>query len=678
MRKIGLLATIVVCIAIILGGVIYFMQPPTAGNKAPVSHDRATEEAEISKAQQLMSSGKVEDALAIIHNYEDQINPKTDLGRQWLDLLIESSMKTANFSQLILLYEAYPRAFDNNERAILMVADGYILAKRPQDYREIKNNWKDKATQQEMWVALDADALLLEGKKLEALSLLKGSKFEGKKDVDRLVRLALLYVVDNPKMAWDYLAEAYTIDPQNPDIITYRGKLLESLGKDSLALYEYLAAIQAAPENMFLRDQLAEFYMRRNQGALALSVWLETLSRPSLDLIWLKALFWSKVLTPVNFDWAKAVPPTGSDKAFIQYLIALPAGTYWDEAAFEKLPNSKKFLSNLQITFWLRLIQALKDNNDKEALSLLKFNAFAGQLLNPQLEKALKQIVSYRKNGVLNLGMVPINTTNEQPKKHEKNDSTTDLSKGSQSFFDLLNSYADKESEESSHQQLPQDLKDLLSSKEVFSATFLAAGWLEAALQLQKETVIPANFPEWIPYGITQALRTNRSSADALAFALKQHKTPSLSILIGELYIADKKPDEALVVLKPFLDDQTDIGYRATWLTSVIYVDKQDFAKAKEIIESRPKLAEDPLGKEALARIALLQGNTELADQLYTQLQDQSPEAMSYLARKAYADKDWKRAQTLTEQLLLMFPDSPILRDNLSRIVEEQKTETVK
>lgn len=671
MRKIGILTIIVLCGAMIVGGVIYFTHA-RKDQKSVVVKDKLKEQADLERTGRLLSQGKVEDALTIIHNYEDEIGTKTDNGRKWLDYLISASMKSANFGQLIILYEAYPRAFENNELASLMVGDAYILAKRPQDYGLIRAEWTDKSTLKDMWIVLDADQLLLEGKKEDALHLLKTNKFEGKKDIDRLVRLALLYVVESPKVSWDYLSEAYNIDPQNADILTYRAKLLESLGKDSLALYEYLAAIQVAPDNLFLRDQLAEFYMRRNQTALALSIWLETLSKPSLDLIWIKALFWSKVATPVTFDWAKATAPTGGDKPFIEYLLALPTGTYWDEDAFNKIPNGKKFLSNLQVTYWFRLLEALKNGNENEAQHLLQFNNFSKNLLNPQLNKALKQIVSYRKKGTLNF---EINLLEKGGKKELDHKTEPVVNKENQTFFEVLDSQAAQELDTGSTDKLPPELHDLLTSNEAFAAAFLAAGWTEAALQLHKMPVLPNSFPDWVAFGLAQAYRSNRNAAEALDFALKQKKSPSLSLLIGELYIADNKPDEALKILTPYLNDKTDLGYRASWLASVIYADKQEYDMAKKIIMAQPKLADDAIGKEALARIALLQGNEELADQLYSQLQDSSPEAMSYLARKAFADKNWNKAQELTEKLLLMFPDSPILRDNLNKIVEEQKAQ---
>lgn len=668
MGRVGLIAGVVACGALVLGGAVYLTRAPAKKGAAVVIHDEASEKTDFLQAETLLSQDKIGEALNIIHQYEGRFSVATETGRKWYGLLMDAYVKSGNIAQLMVLYDVYPKGFATNEKASIMVADGYILAKRPQDYQKIREEWREKATLIDMWTVLDADALLLEGKREEALKLLKANKFEGTKDIDRLVRLALIYSNENPKIAWEYLAQAYNLDPKNPVILTYRGKLLESMGQDSLALYEYLSAVQAAPNDLYLRDQVAELYMRRGQTGLALAVWLETLSRPSLDLIWIKALFWSKVVTPVVFDWAKAASPQGDEKPFIEYLASLPKGAFWDKDAFEKIPKSNSYLSHLQVTFWLRLAQALKNGDEKEARNLLQFNNFSQSLINPQLEAALKRMLNYRLSGSLN---------DESSRLKAKNKEIIDKAAEAkpligQTFFDQLSTFASNELQGDASQQLPKDIRELIASEEAFAAAFLAAGWLEAAIQLHKMPVYPDSFPEWPAYGMTQALRANRSPKEALDFALKQKKTPSLTLLIGELYLADKSPDLALKAIDPYLKEESELGYRASWLASLIYVEKGEYKRAKEVIEAQPKLSEDVLGKEGLARIALLEGNADLAVKLYSQLQDQSPEAMSYLARQAFAEKDWRRAQELTERLLILFPDNPVLRGNLQEIMQQQ------
>jgi hypothetical protein len=158
---------------------------------------------------------------------------------------------------------------------------------------------------------------------------------------------------------------------------------------------------------------------------------------------------------------------------------------------------------------------------------------------------------------------------------------------------------------------------------------------------------------------------------DALEYATKQKPTPALNLLIGELLIAGGSPDAGLEKLTPLVDLPTDVGFRASWLVSLLQMERGQYDQAREMINAHPKLAQDILGKEALARIALMQGDTALADKLYSGIESQSWEAKSYLARKAYEDKNYPRAKELTELLLQEFPNNVLLRQNYQKIVEE-------
>ena len=71
--------------------------------------------------------------------------------------------------------------------------------------------------------------------------------------------------------------------------------------------------------------------------------------------------------------------------------------------------------------------------------------------------------------------------------------------------------------------------------------------------------------------------------------------------------------------------------------------------------------------------MALLENDQLLADKLYSDIEKESTEAKSYLARKAFTEKNWKRAQELTESLLKLYPNNELLRDNYKKIMEEQQ-----
>jgi hypothetical protein len=185
--------------------------------------------------------------------------------------------------------------------------------------------------------------------------------------------------------------------------------------------------------------------------------------------------------------------------------------------------------------------------------------------------------------------------------------------------------------------------------------------------------VVPDNYPDWFAYGLTQALRYNRGNKAALEYALKQKLTPSLDMLIAEIFLADNQRNKAIPRLQDLSRSDSDIGFRAAWLMSLAYLTKGDIKEASRIVNEKKSLSSSVTGKEILARIAINQGNTREADRLYGLLANESLEAKTYLARRAFVMKDWGAARKYTEDLLTYFPDMMELRENLDRIAREEK-----
>lgn len=660
MRKVVTLFLVLTSIVALSLG--YFYWPKIERQYKKMMIDKGQETKDLARTKELLSNGKPEEALAIIQQYAEQVDNRTEEGREWLDLLIRTSEATLNTPQLFVLYEYYPKAFEGHEKAALLIANMLVSSGRTKDYQTLRDTWKGRETQPETWFVLDADKLLAEGKRKEAIDYLNSKSFPGKADTSRLVRLGLFYIFEQPKQAWEYFDQAYQKDPENPEIRSYRAKLLETIGKPNLALIEYAGALQTDPNNLYLRDQIADFYLRNRQVPQALAVWQENLKAPSLDFIWIKTLFWSKVAQPVAFDWKSTEPPHGKLDPLVQYLLSLKPGQFWDSSAYENVKDSFQYLRTQQVTFWLRLLQLLKDGKEKEAGDLLKFNPFQTISWNPQLEAALKRIIAYRTTGHFN----PEAELKEFDKKKEETNKPN-VTAENVLFFAQLDALS-----QASHPAIPEDLQTLLKGPEAYTAAFLSTDWNEAALQMHNLTVIPADYPSWFTPHLTQAIRLNRGVPQALEFATLQTPTPQLSLLIGELLVASQSPDAALEHLTKLMHDNDEVGLRAAWMVSMINIERGNYAEAKSAITSQPLLEKEIPGQEALARIALLEGNTELANKLYSALEEKSAEAKSYLARKAFAEKDWKRARELTEELLRMYPTNPLLQANLKKINDEQ------
>lgn len=155
---------------------------------------------------------------------------------------------------------------------------------------------------------------------------------------------------------------------------------------------------------------------------------------------------------------------------------------------------------------------------------------------------------------------------------------------------------------------IPQTIKEILTGPEAFAIACLAAGWNEAALQLHRQRILPETTPSWVISALIHAIQINRGTDIAAKVALEQIASPQV-----------------------------------------------------EIIQ-----------KELLAQIAIQNGDILKATAYYKEIETKSNEAKSYLASKAFSDKDWARAKTLTEELLKEYPDNPKLLDNLKKITAQK------
>ncbi len=481
-----------------------------------------------------------------------------------------------------------------------------------------------------------------------------------------MVRLALLSIPGNTNAAWDYLSAANAKDPKNPDIHTYRAGLLESAGKTPLALAEYTTAVQTEPNNVFLKDQLAEFYLRNSDYYQAMTIWLESYKETSYEPLLVKALFWNHVITPIQYDWRSLSVPKGNLQLFINYLMDLPQSTFWDENLFNRIQGGQRFLLSQQYSVWLRLLQDLREGKEKEADYLFQFNPLKTSAWGKNLAQAFQRILLFRKYGTLNLEALN-NPLEHEPLKVKDHNIARNAE---QNFFTELELLA-SQSSENGKTPVPADIRALLNSPEAFSAALLAAGWFEAALQLNRSEVLANDLPDWVAVKMTLALRANRNDETALAYAVIQKPSNELSQSISDLLALNLNTGSVIEKLQKYALYRSDVGVRASKMISLLYIENKNYALAEKAVDSQPLLANDTSGKEIKARLALLKGNEELAVTLYASILGVSPEAKSFLAQRAYLAKDWNRAKELTEQLIKLYPENALLEENLKKINSE-------
>jgi len=638
-------------------------QSNTSQPLAEVSKEQ--QESDMKMAEKFLHNAEPERSLPIIHKYKDVMETSSSEGDRWLELFVQASSDLNDTDQLLMIYQFKPEIFKNNEKAAFHLARIFYNNSSVADYDKIKSLWKGRESNSAAWTLLDADMFLIQGHHQQAYELLKNEKWTGSLEKERLMRLAMLNIQDHPQEALNILNAELSKDPKNAEILLFRSKIYESQQKLALAEKDLTTAVQLEPRNIYLQDQLAEFYRRQKNYAKALNVWQKLHSQSTNDQIWVKTLFWNYVSQPTHVDWKKSALPEDKSKAFLVYMLNLKPGQFWDSQAFEKIPHRLDFQKDYQAAYWLRLLQSLKMHHEREAFAILRNNPFQDQSWAPLMEITLKRILNFRSKGSFRLE----EDDNAEPVVNVL--TSTHLP----TLYKEIDTLAQKEVAQGSPLSVSPAMQALLTNQEIFPVLFMSEGWTEAALQMQPVNLLSADFPDWTYVLYINGIRQNRGNQAALKFLAQQKPLPILSLLASEIYIAEGKSAEALPLLEKLKNHTSDIGTRAVWLLASIYMQNNQYSQAKEMIQTHPQLSQTLQGQEALGRIAAKEGDLETAAEFYKKITQQSCEAKSFLARRAYQEKDWAQARSLTEDLLNDYPENLQLQDNLKKIIANEEIE---
>lgn len=609
------------------------------------------EQKALATAGEMVANGKSTEALALVQSFS---KTRADPGDEWLRLELSALVSLLDVPRLALIYERTPQRILADEKASILVARGFIHARKQEDFSRIRSVWRGKEQQADGWLALDSDALILAGKPADAEKLLRSRPLPGEEDATRLLRLALVTAKKDMPGAWKLLAQATSLQPRNPDLRSFRAQILEATGRIELARVEYVAALMANPKSPLLRDQLADFYMRNHNPDLALDTWVEALPLQALDFIWLKARFWSRVIRPVEFA-GKGEPPPGDLEPLVRQIAALAPDRFFDATAFDQLPRAKRYSAQRQEVFWLRLLDHLQTRQEPQALQLLEFGPANLRSWDPDLAAAIYRILYFRQHQSLNPPRLVFTSAIPATNRHP--------------FFVTLEEAALQErSTHSIRASLPPDVASLLRGPNAFPAALLAAGWREAALQLRQNQGPDSDGPEWLRYGFAQILRLNRAPKTALSYLGSGPLPPVLGLLRAEIHAELGQLPESITEMTPLAPLPSSVGFRASYLLALNAVEHHDLSAATRFVTSQPLLANDLTGKELLARLALLENNIPGAELIYREILPRSIEAKTWFARQAFSKKQWKEARSLTTELLKLMPDSPQLRENMLAI----------
>jgi len=477
------------------------------------------------------------------------------------------------------------------------------------------------------------------------------------------VALAQEAIQSDPRKSWEYLSKALEKDPGNQAVHIYKARMLEGAGKPSLAQEEYKLAYAVDPENLPFADQYAGFLMRRGHYEDAESLLRHNLKPPSNDSIWIKAWFLGKVYKPVDFNWKHRRLPGGHAKPLVRYILQLPPDRFWNDAEFAKVPYHRDYIQNQQITFWLKLFQALDDQDDALALQIIEENSFPHESWNPQLVINLNRILNYRLNRSLSLDpREPIFAR---------------LKKSAQKITSLTYELSElaEEEEINPNSTVPGPMRAVLLSDEIFTIALLDAKWTEGAIRLHKMDRYPAAFPKEYARDFALALKKRRGKLAAVKFAKAQQPSPELSLLIAEVDLELGDDQSAINQLHHLSKEKGEVGLKASRMIAQSYMRQNQYERARDYIQGNPHLKTDVAGQELLAQIFHEQKQPELAYRIYLAIEEESAQAKSYLAHKAIKEGDWDRAEELTVQLVGEFPNNKVYRRNLDIIRESRYQE---
>ncbi len=617
----------------------------------------AREAVGLSRAEALFTDGRISEAAALVHQH--CVHEGNRLS--WADIQFRVHVAQMNLPWLTSLYAGDPNRILKNEVASLAVAGAFLHLRQAAAFQGVRASWKGRETETARWRILDADRLRLEGNVVQATEALRSVSFPGERDVPRLLRLALLAAKTTPLDSVAYLDRAAAFNASGADARAFRGEVLEALDRSAEARIEHLAAVAAAPSNPIWRDHLAEFHLRQGDPDRALETWTADPAAPAWDTLRLKAAFWSRMLLPSRDSTAPSDPGTGPLGSLLGLIHALPEGRFFDQNAFEKLgdSDSRRLADERPEVFWLRLTELLARGDECEALDLLASPQPGGATLNPDLERALARILTWRNTSPHSfvperIRIAPPTDARVQPHPF---------------FIELEHHAANERARRSATASDAPALAEFLAGPQAFAGAFLAAGWREAALRLMGDLNATNQSPAWLTYGIAQALRHNRGCAQALGFLDPYRRDhPSFKLLAAEIQIADGRVEEGRAALHSLATKATEVGLRAARLLSIDALEQGRPGEARRLVQANPLLALDTTGQELLARAALVEGDTARAFQAYEAIADESEEARAFLAGRPPLPRGRDQVQSVTRSLLDYVPDEPPARAGSTRI----------
>lgn len=527
--------------------------------------------------------------------------------------------------------------------ALLKVRESLVVGNEKEATRLIEN-WKDVGEKGSDWFFLKLAKEAGSRNPDEAKRILDAAGEFEVADEKTLVHEAIFAAAEDEQKAWDLLIKAYEANPRDWHVRLFLGNFLEKRGNHRAAQREYVAALLLEPENILLRNNLASFYHRYGRLGSAMQTLLDAPDNKLPSFLWARLNYWSRLYREVEMP---ELDPSGVSAGQARLLSSIPQGAYWNETASavaKKLPGLSEHDSQ---QFWLQMIDACRRDDLTAIKDLLLLPPKLAKIEEPHLLTTLQFLVRLRETKPEDLTTIHIRFPATGKTHHD--------------FFKEL---AALDTEDASPQFL-----DFCRAKEGFVATFLAAGWTQAAVALLPDTKAPEAAPDWYAYGVAKSLQYCSGPEIAAAWLDKNNlDRPELILQRAEMDFVLEKQEEGLNRLTSIIADDSAAGERAAFLLILKHLEKAELDEAEAIWNQQKRFSDSQQGAELLARIAVMNGDLERAEKAFLPWKEVSVEARLFFAKKAFDSGDFDRAEAITKELVHELPLNQQFKNNLEQI----------
>jgi len=382
-------------------------------------------------------------------------------GRErWDAIEMSAYVQLRQPAELLALFKQSPKPFTTDEEAALVAARAQLETGDLEDFAALRKVWVSREGRVELWLGLEADLLVLQDQREEAILLLKRFKFDGPAEGTRLVRLGYLLAEQDPELSAKAMELAMQFGPKSSEVWLFTARHHEEAGRHKEAYAAYCHALELAPQDLFMRNQVAEFLARQAAYTKALQTWAACTEPPSMDFVWLKTLFWQRVANAEVGGALLGPCPPGALARLVEQLRKLSPKQFWDE---DRLAQHTHETRDRWELLWLQVLEALRLGKDDEALTLLNLGLRSP---HPMVENAIKQVLTYRRTGFFEPGVVCLAAN--APAAFRT------------ALFVRLDQWIVGTLEEE-----PTDLIQMIEERTIYAAICRASGWHEAATRLE-------------------------------------------------------------------------------------------------------------------------------------------------------------------------------------------------